>query len=169
MLQAKSLAEEFAKHVAGCPSGIIACTVGAAVEAWFQVELAHLLVRAGMDSVRFGYDYPNTREKADLAVKGKWGLSVIEIKCFVQGADSNKMDTWPRQLKRLLHPAENGVAAQGVAVSTYFGYSEKRTSDLVSRFYPIPWSHSGPLRFLADAPLRLVVATVSNLNHALVG
>jgi hypothetical protein len=167
MLQAKSLAEDFAKHVAGCPSGIIACNVGAAAEAWFQVELAHLLVRAGLDSVHFGYDYPNSREKADLAVKGKWGLSVIEIKCFVQGADSKKMATWPLQLKRLLNLVENGVAAQGVAVSTYYGYSEKKTSDLLFRFYPVPWSHSGAVRFIEDAPLQLVVATASNPNHRL--
>jgi hypothetical protein len=126
-------------------------------------------VRAGLDSVQFGYDYSNTRGKADLAVKGKWGLSVIEIKCFVQGADSKKMEDWPRQLKRLLSLIEDGVAAQGVAVSTYLGYSEKKTSDLVSRFYPLPWSHSGLLKFREDAPLRLVVATAPNLNHGLVG
>jgi hypothetical protein len=71
MFQAKSLAEAFAKHVAGCPSGVVACKVRAAVEAWFEVELAHLLLSAGVKCVQFGYDYPNTREKADLAVRGE--------------------------------------------------------------------------------------------------
>ncbi len=88
----------------------------------------------GVDS----YDCPNNRKKADLAVKGNWGLSIIELKCFVVGADSRKMEDWPLQLKRLVNLVENGVAAQGVAVSTCFGYSEKKTSDLVSRFYAPP-------------------------------
>ena len=167
MLQPRILAEEFVKHVAGCPSSIVACNVGAAVEAWFQVELAHLLVRAGLDSVQFGYDYPNTRMKADLAVKADWGLSIIEIKCFVQGADSKKMEDWPRQLKRLLNLVKNGVVAQGVAVSTHFGYAERRVSDLVSRFYAPPWRVAGPVRFLKGAPLQLVVATVPNPNDGL--
>jgi hypothetical protein len=85
----------------------------------------------------------------------------------VQGADSKKLETWPLQLKRLLNLIENGVAAQGVAVSTYFGYAERRVSDLVSRFYAPPWSVAGPVRFLKGAPLQLVVATVSNPNHGL--
>jgi hypothetical protein len=167
MLQAKSLAEEFVKHVAGCPSSIVACNVQAAVEGWFKVELAHLLLKAGVDSVDFCYDYPNIRKKADLAVKASWELSIIEIKCFVRGADSKKMEDWPLQLKRLLNLVENGVAAQGVAVSTYFGYAEKRVSDLVSSFYAPPWSLAGPVRIIQGAPLQLVVATVSNPNHGL--
>ena len=167
MLQAKTLAEEFAKHVVGCPSSIVACNVRAAVEGWFRVELAHLLLKAGVDSVDFCYDYPNTRKKADLAVKGNWGLSIIELKCFVQGADSRKMEDWPLQLMRLLSLVENGVVAQGVAVSTYLGYSESKTSDLLSKFYPVPWRHSGPVRFMEDAPLQLVVAAASNPNHGL--
>jgi hypothetical protein len=165
MLQAKSLAEEFAEHVARCPSSIVACNVGAAVEGWFKVELAHLLAKPGVNSVDFCYDYPNTRKKADLAVKGNWGLSIVEIKCFVQGADSKKLEDWPLQLMRLLNLVESGVVAQGVAVSTYFGYSEKKASDLVSRFYPAPWSHWGPVPFIVDAPLQLVVATASNPNR----
>jgi hypothetical protein len=64
-----------------------------------------------------------------LAVKGNWGLSIVEIKCFVQGADSKKMEDWPLQLKRLLNLVENRVVAQGVAVSTCFGYSERKTSE----------------------------------------
>ena len=77
------------------------------------------------------------------------------------------MATWPLQLKRLLNLVENGVAAQGVAVSTYFGYSEKKTSDLLSKFYPVPWSHSDPMRFIEDAPLQLVVAAASGPNRGL--
>jgi len=117
--------------------------------------------------VDFRYGYPNTREKADLAVKDDWGLSIIEIKCFVEGADSRKMEDWPLQLKRLQKLVEDGVVAQGVAVSTHFGYSEKKTSDLLRKFYPVPWSRSDPVRFIDGAPLQLVVATASNPNHGL--
>jgi hypothetical protein len=165
MLEAKNLAEELAKHVASCPSGIMVCNVGAAVEGWFKVELAQLLAKAAVDSVNFCYDYPNTREKADLAAKGSWGLSIVEIKCFVQGADSQKMKDWPLQPKRLLNLVQNDVVAQGVAASTYFGYSEKRISGFLSRFYPAPWSYWGPVPFIVDAPLQLVMATASNPSH----
>lgn len=59
MFSAKGLAEEFAAHVRSCPSGFIACTVRVAAEAWFQVELAHMMHSRGqLDSVQFGYDYP---------------------------------------------------------------------------------------------------------------
>ncbi len=115
--------------------------------------------------VRLDYDYPETRQKADLAVKGSWGLSVFELKCFVHGADSQEMDDWPVQLKRLLHLVEHDEAAQSVAVATYSGYSEKRIPELISRSYPLPWRHAGPLRFFEAKPLQLVVATFSKADH----
>src|SRR5208282_6440968 len=124
MLEPDSVAEEFLSHVATRPSGFVACSVGAAFEAWFQVELAHMLHTKGLGSVRFGYDYPHSRGKADLACEGEWGISVFELKCFVRGADANKMLKWPEQLKRLVNLVQNRYAAQGIAVSTYFGYSE---------------------------------------------
>ena len=74
MLQAGNLAEEYVKHINGCPSRVVAGSVGAAVEAWFKVELAYLLFRAGFDSVRLDYNYPGTREKADLVAQAPWGL-----------------------------------------------------------------------------------------------
>ena len=52
MLQPGNLAEEYVKHIAGCPSAVVACSGKVAVEAWFKVKLAYLLHRAGFDSVR---------------------------------------------------------------------------------------------------------------------
>jgi hypothetical protein len=164
MLQSELIGEEFLRHVATRPSGFVVCSAGAAFEAWFQVELAHMLLMKGLNSVRFGYDYPDSRQKADLAVEAEWGPSVIELKCFVRGADANKMKTWPSQLNRLLNLVESGGAAQGMAVSTYFGYSEQKTADLIFKFHPSPWRHFGPRRFYENAPLRLVVGTVTPLD-----
>ena len=160
MLDTEILAGDFTNHVASCPSGRVACSVGVAVESWFHVELAHLLLSSGQfESVRFSYDYPGTRQKADLAVTSEQGLVVLEFKCFVQGADSNKILRWPRQLQRLVELVEKGDAAQGVALSTFYGYPKDRVIEFVRRFHPSPWTHSRPRKFLASAPLELVVAT----------
>lgn len=161
MLESALVGEDFLKHVASRPSGLVACSEGAAFGAWFQVELAHMLRANGLNSVRFGYDYPGSRQKADLACEGEWGLSVFEIKCFVRGADANKMQTWPEQLNRLLKLVQKGDAAQGLAVSTYFGYKEERMVDLSARFYPLPWKRFGPRKFFHNAPLQIVVGSVT--------
>jgi hypothetical protein len=160
MLESAVVGEEFLKHVASRPSGLVACSVSAACEAWFQVELAHMLLTRGLDSVRFGYDYPDSRQKADLACEGEWGLSVFEIKCFVRGADANKLHAWPEQLNRLVRLVQKGDAAQGLAVSTYFGYKEEKMADLISRFHPLPWRRFGPRKFFENAPLQMAVGSV---------
>ncbi len=160
MLESAAVGEEFLKHVASRPSGLVACSVSAACEAWFQVELAHMLLTKGLDSVRFGYDYPHSRGKADLACEGEWGISVFELKCFVRGADANKMLKWHEQLKRLVNLVQNRYAAQGIAVSTYYGYSEEKMADLTSRFHPLPWRCFGPRRFFENAPLQMVFGSV---------
>ena len=166
MLQAQGLAEDFTKHVVGCPSGIIVCSGRAAVEAWFKVELAYLLLRSGrFNSVWLDFNYPGTGGKADLAAEAPGRLIVFELKCFVQGADSTKMKKWPAQLERLLHLVQSGEAAQGVALATYFGYPEKKTGELVTKSYAPPWSYVGSLKFYEDKPLQLVVATFSQTDH----
>ena len=71
------------------------------------------------------------------------------------------MKTWPSQLDRLINLVEKGNAAQGIAVSTFFGYSEEKTADLTLKFHPSPWRHFGPRRFFQDAPLSLAVGTVT--------
>jgi len=163
MLDSKTLAGDFARHVAGCPSGIIACTVGVAVESWFHLELAHLLLPSGQfESVQLGFDYPGTRQKADLALTTSQDLVVLEFKCFVKGADSNKIQSWPTQLHRLAHLVEKGDAEQGVALSTFYGYPNDRVTAFARRFHPSSWTHYGPLKFHQSAPLQLVVAIVGH-------
>ena len=161
MLESAVIGEKFLKHVASRPSGLVACSVGAAFEAWFHVEIAYMLLTEGLASVRFGYDYSDSRQKADLACEGEWGLSVVEIKCFVRGADANKMQTWPEQLNRLLKFVQKGDAAQGLAISTYFGYKEEKMADLISKFHPLPWRRFGPRKFFENAPLQIVVGSVT--------
>lgn len=79
MFIAQALAREFVAHVTGCPSGIIACSARAAVESWFQVELASMLLKSNrFDSVQFGYDYPGGG-KADLAAKKKRDASFSNL------------------------------------------------------------------------------------------
>jgi hypothetical protein len=159
VFDAEALAQQFAAHVFGCPSGIVACSVRAAVESWFQVELAHMMFKSGrFDSVQFGYDYP-AGGKADLAAESDEGLFVFELKCFVQGADARKNETWPSQLGRLAQLVDRGVAWQGVALSTYFGYSPERVDRFDKRFHPSPWISSGRLRVIESAPLQLIGAT----------
>jgi hypothetical protein len=161
MLEPGLVAEEFLRHVATSPAGFVACSVGVAFEAWFQVELAHMPHTKGVGSVRFGYDYPHTRCKADLACESEEGISVFELKCFVRGADANKLQTWPEQLCRLLKLIQKGDAAQGWAVSTYFGYEEGKMVDLISKFHPLPWRVFGPRKFFEDAPLQMVIGSVT--------
>lgn len=164
MLNAESLSQDFSAHVERCPSGIFACSVRAAFEAWFQVELAFMLSSSGrFESVETGYDYPDGG-KGDLQAKDQHGLIVFELKCFVCGADANKKRTWPGQLARLSRVVEEEeqAASQGVAVSTYFGYDDKALSRLVNGFHPPPWDRDrvGPRTLFADAPLQFVIATV---------
>ena len=161
MLESDLVGEEFLRHVASRPSGLVACSVRSAFEAWFQVELAHMLLTKGLGSVRFGYDYPDSRQKADLACEGERGLSVFELKCFVRGADANKMQTWPDQLNRLLSLVQKGGAAQGLAVSTYFEYKQEKMADVISRFHHLPWRRLGPRKFFENAPLYMVVGSVT--------
>jgi len=161
MFAAQALAEEFTTHVRGCRSGIVACSARTAVESWFQVELACMMLSSSRcESVEFGYDYPN-RGKADLAATCENGVVVIEIKCFVSGADSNKLDKWPQQLGRLQQLIVAGRASQGVAVSTFYGYGADKVSRLVRQFHPSPWDASTPSMFFDQAKLQLVVATLS--------
>jgi hypothetical protein len=164
MLEIDTVAEEFLRHVVTRPSGLVACSVGAAFESWFQVELAHMLHMKGLGTVRFGYDYPNSRCKADLACECERGISVFEIKCFVHGADANKMQKWPEQLARLVDLVKDRYAEQGIAVSTYYGYSEQRTMDLATRFHQKPWRSFGPRKFLENAPLRVVAGSVTTAD-----
>lgn len=91
---------------------------------------------------------------------GKAGVIVFELKCFVKGADSNKIQKWPPQLERLAHVVKQGTSVQGVALSTFFGYPDEKMSGFAIRFHPSPWRRFGPIRFMEDAPLQLVVATV---------
>ena len=161
MLEPELVAEEFLRHVATRPSGFVACSVGAAFETWFQVELAYMLHAKGLGSVQFGYDYPHSRSKADLACEGGGAISVFELKCFVRGADANKMLKWPEQLIRLVDLVKNRHAAQGLAVSTYYGYSEEKMTDLTLRFFSSPWRRFGPRKFLENAPLQMVLGSVT--------
>lgn len=135
------------------------CSVGVAFESWFQVELAQMLAsRAEFETIRFVYYYPGTRQKADLSVGGKDGRVVFEMKCFVQGADANKVKNWPSQLRMLAELVERGGVCQGVALSTFFGYSPRKTVELVSRFYPSPRSYFRPRPFFDDKLLQLAIA-----------
>lgn len=155
------LGQNFLRHVATRPSGLVACSVGVASEAWFRVEIAHMLLMAGLAGIRFGYDYPASRQKGDLACVSDGGLSVFELKCFVRGSDANKMQNWPEQVARLLDLVRKGTAKQGLAVSTYFGYTEEKMAVLISNFHPPPWRRFGPRRFFENAPLQLVVGSVT--------
>jgi hypothetical protein len=84
MLGAKSIAEGFVTHVRGREPGHLACSIGTAVESWFQVELGQMLLDSGsFDSIQFSYDYPDGRGKADLAASKANSLVVFELKCFV--------------------------------------------------------------------------------------
>ncbi len=116
--------------------------------------------------IQFSYDYPGTREKADLAARSEKGLMVFELKCFVKGADANKTQKWPIQLERLLQLVEKGTVIQGAALSTFFGYKDDKISEFVCRFHPRPWSYSGPLSVFGEAPLRLVLATAAREHDA---
>ena len=164
MLESDLVAEEFLRHVATSPAGFVACSVRAAFEAWFQVELVHMLDTKGWGFVRFGYDYPHTRGRADLSCESEAGISVFELKCFVRGADANKLQTWPEQLSRLLKLIQTGDAERGLAISTYFGYKEPKMVDLISEFHPLPWRVFGPRKFFENAPLQLVVGSVTLVN-----
>ena len=170
MLHGETLAREFAHHVAACPSGIMACTVRMAVESWFQMELASMLSKSPYaGSVVCGWHYPGTREKADLVARIADRRIVFELKCFVKGADANKLDKWPGQLSRLAKLIGRGDAPKGVAVSTFHGYGNERVAHFIEQFYPAPWNTAGPVNFFDDAPLQLVVATVEGENPGLNG
>jgi hypothetical protein len=110
------------------------------------------------------YPHPRTRERADLVATIANELIVFELKCFVNGADANKMQKWPEQLSRLVKVIENGDARKGVAVCTFQGYGNSRVATFAKRFHPDPWNTAGPRKFFGHAPLQLVVATIANQN-----
>jgi hypothetical protein len=89
---------------------------------------------------------------------------VFEIKCFVRGADANKMQKWPEQLSRLLDLVRDRDAVQGIAVSTFYGYPQRKLMELISRFHPSPWAKFGPRKFFENSSLELVFAVVTSAN-----
>ncbi|HEV2417392.1 MAG TPA: hypothetical protein VGX94_06285 [Terriglobia bacterium] len=162
MLDAAEFANQFLKHVQGCPSGRIACGFGSSFESWFRVELATMICKSGLfERLGFDYRYPQLKGKADLVVESEKDNVVFELKCFVSGADANKQTAWPQQLDRLYHLVAEGHARQSVAVATFSGYRQEKLSGFLSKFYPSPWTVAGPYRFYEEeeTPLQLVVAT----------
>ncbi|MGH9403770.1 MAG: hypothetical protein ACRD2P_16915 [Terriglobia bacterium] len=164
MLDAAKFAEEFVTHVRQCPSGIVACSGCAAFESWFLVELAQMMSASNrFDTIRFSYNYPESRGKADLMAEIREHRIVFELKCFVLGADSNKLKAWPEQIERLSHLLRDGHTRQCVAISTFSRYKREKLAGLLKSFHPLPWKVAGPYKFFEseDAPLQLVVATVN--------
>lgn len=108
-------------------------------EGWFQVEFTSMLVQSGWKAIP-GYSYPQRRLAADVGVLLQdQSLVLVEMKCFVHGADQNKREHFPKQLQQLRACVEEGSLVEGIAIATFSGY-KNRTQPLWDSLIGSPWS-----------------------------
>lgn len=139
-------------------------TTRASFESWFRVELVVVLEQLGvpMNLVDPSFTYPHSNDKADLVVRDPKGLVVFELKSFVEGAESQKLGDFPRQVKRLRRLVEEEIVSQVIAFVTLYGYSQRQLLSRAAGFFAEgPWRVVGPEPTAPFGSLHLLVAAIS--------
>lgn len=86
---------------------------------------------------------------------------VLELKCFVAGADANKKGSYPSQTKRLEELVMTHAVQQALAVTTFHGYSETQMRNYMSAFFQsASWKIAGPSKIIERYPLHMAVASI---------
>jgi hypothetical protein len=163
MIDAKELLRKLSSHVASCKSSSFLCSVHAAFESWFRVELVPVLqeLQYPSSSIETNYTYPNSNDKADLCVRDILGDIIFELKSFVHGQDSNKKQKYPSQIKKLEKLIANHSVLQVLALTTFIGYSETQMANYTEHFFASgSWNVLGPLRLVKQYPLHIAIASI---------
>jgi hypothetical protein len=160
VIDIQRLGPSFAEHAASCASSRILCKVHVAFEAWIRLELAQVLQHLG--NISFDCAYGGSACKGDLLLDVDGQRVGFELKSFVNGADANKFDKFPRQLELLKSEVLGGGIAQGVAICTFVGYRDTKMALLCQKWFPQPWETTSLLSIHADQPLRLTLASIGS-------
>jgi hypothetical protein len=165
MINIQNLGLLFSEHVCSCKSCAIVCGRKAAFESWFRVELITVLSDMDYKDIVTNYNYPNTKNKADLAINLNEGKIVFELKSFVNYEDSNKKEKYPEQvanLKNLLIDDSNEVI-QVITFTTFIGYTETSMKKIINKtFNQSEWTFYGPTKLHKDYELMILLTETKN-------
>jgi len=158
------LAVAFVLYMRSHPTSTLVASCDIAFESWFRVELAATLMMIGItrDEIQFRCPIPESSDKADLMTVSASGKVAFELKCFVAGADAQKLDAFPGQIRRLEQHVRNGTFAQGIVFATLYGYSETRAKTIRATFFPDSWKSIGPFPVVEGHALEFVVGEFHN-------
>ena len=84
---------------------------------------------------------------------------MMELKCFVKGADANKLKDFPSQVKRLESAVQHRAVSQGIVFCTFIGYQEKRVAELIASFFDPSWQVTHQRPILDGTSLKFIVAS----------
>jgi hypothetical protein len=164
MINIEELLQKFSNHLSSCKSAPFVCTLHAAFESWFRIELIPVLVELQYlpNSIETNYTYPDSRDKADICVRTQQGIIVFELKPFVSGQDANKKREYPSQIKRLENLIGNPNTLQVVTFTTFIGYSETTMKNYVSLFFTNnSWNILGPTKLIDKYQLYVVITSMT--------
>ena len=110
------------------------------------------------------YNYPNTKNKADLVINLDKGKIVFELKSFVNHQDSNKKEKYPEQVTRLkdLLIDDSSEVIQVITFTTFAGYTDTSIKKIIDKtFDQSEWNFYGPARLHEDYELMILLTEKS--------
>lgn len=136
MLEANQFLNQFINHFHTCKASKFILKTPASFESWFRAEIPIVLENwYNLSDIDTNFRYPDSNNKADLVIKANNETIVFELKSFVSHQDSNKKDSYPNQIKALEEIVNSKFCQQGIAFTTFMGYSKKQVDSLLLKFF----------------------------------
>lgn len=136
MLDSTEFLNRFVSHFNTCKSSKFILKTLASFESWFRAEIPVVLENwYSISDIDTNFKYPDNNTKADLVIKTKDEIIVFELKSFVIHQDANKKESYPRQIKSLESIVNSNFCKQGIAFTTFTGYSQQQMDSMLNKFF----------------------------------